>query len=431
MSHISDEDFAVIFNDTENYPSAMHVADALGISYQSVRNRASVIRQRKLVGKTEVELITRATKSLATTMKERLLEEFSEVKEESKTGKVSGHKFFDTTGRDPKEILPHYGNVDELRRQAGEVQTRDESRLARQVARHASLDHLRVVSEERKGYGESYIRDNPRRFKIVLGCNDLHDTEVDRFWLRVFIDTARRIQPDVICFNGDVFDLAEFGKYNVDPRDWDVVGRIKFVHEEIFKPLREACPNAQFDFMEGNHEHRLVRHLADASPAMMSILADLHKMTVASLLGLDKFEINYIAKGELTAFHSQDAKREIAKNYRIYYGALLANHFPDARSLAMPGWNGHHHSHEVRQLFNPMFGAYEWHQFGCGHSRQASYTQGEKWGMGFGIWHIDSHTKVTNCEYIPVTDMAIVGGQFYHRTPEETYSDPSILAAGK
>lgn len=428
---VTDEQFAHAYNDQATYPSLMHVAAGLRLSYQTVRNRASEMRHAFEAGLSAIELIDRKVVTTHTTRRDQMIEEAVVVAGSTPNGNLARTRYFEETQRDTRAVLPEFGNLPELKRQAGLAQTRDEERLARQVARHASLDHLRPFSEERKGYSEKYVRDNPGRFKTILGCNDLHDKEIDPFWLRVFIDTAKRLQPDVVTYNGDIFDLPEFGKYNVDPRDWDLTGRIKFVHERIFKPVREAAPNAQNDLIEGNHEHRLVRHLGDCSPATMEILGDLHKMTVGQLLGLDRFEINYIAKGELTAYHSQDAKREISKNYRIYWNTVLANHFPDAVRLAMPGWNGHHHSHKVQQLFNPMFGAYEWHQFGCGHQRHASYTQGEKWGLGFGIWHVDTVTRSTVCEYVPITDFAIVGGKYYYRTPEETYSDPSILVAGQ
>jgi hypothetical protein len=87
--------------------------------------------------------------------------------------------------------------------------------------------------------------------------------------------------------------------------------------------------------------------------------------------------------------------------------------------MNMPGVNGHHHRHQVWPHFNPMFGAYEWHQMGCGHKRDASYCAGEKWHMGFMIAHIDTQTKQVVSEYIQVTDLAVVGGRFYHREPSE------------
>lgn len=320
----------------------------------------------------------------------------------------------------------YFGTFEEFKRQAGLKLTRQQHAHERAIAKHASTDHYRAVMVDRQDYADKYSRENGSRFKTVLVCSDLHDVEIDQFFLRVLIDTAKRVQPDVIVLNGDVFDLPEFGKYTVDPREFDVVGRITFAHEAILKPLREACPNAQIDFIEGNHEARLLRHMADATPALRAVLADLHGFTVGKLFGLDAFEVNYIAKADLGAWTKRDFEKELASNYRIYFDAVLCHHFPHARQMGLPGVNGHHHSHQVWGMFSPVYGPYEWHQLGAGHKRSASYTEGEKWHNGFALINVDTQTRATSFDYVPVTDFAVSGGKWYYRDPSE--KDASVPA---
>lgn len=312
-----------------------------------------------------------------------------------------------------------YGTFTEFKRQAGLMLTRSQHQLERHIAKHASVDHYRAIAIDRANYATKYEKGTDGRFKTILVCSDLHDIEIDPFYLRVLIDTVARVQPDIIVFNGDIFDLPEFGRYGVDPREWDVVGRIKFVHDSIFAPIRAAAPNAQIDFIEGNHEARMLKHLADESPAMRAVLADLHGWTVSRLLGLDEYQINYIAKADLAAFTKRDFEKQMAQNYKIYFDSFVCHHFPHARSWGLPGVNGHHHKHVVWSEFTPVHGAYEWHQLGCGHKRSASYCEGEKWHMGFDIVHIDTQTRGTIHDYVAVTDFAIAGGKFYFRAPEE------------
>jgi hypothetical protein len=320
----------------------------------------------------------------------------------------------------------HFGTFDEFKRQAGIVLTRQQHKLEKEIAIHASRDHYRQVAAERLGYEGKYLRPTKGRYKTIVVGSDLHDKECDPFWLRVFIDTVRRIQPDVTCLNGDIFDLPEFGKYTVDPRSWDVVGRIKAVHENILKPLREVAPNSQLDLLEGNHEARMLRMLADETPALKVLLSDLHGWTIPRLLGLDAYEVNYIARADLAAVSKHDFDKELAKNYKIYFDCFLANHFPAARSNGMPGWNGHHHRHNVWEFHNKNYGTYEWHQLGAGHVRSAEYCDGERWANGLLIAHCDTVTKATNMEYVQVTDFAVVGGKFYTRTKEEGSGNPAI-----
>lgn len=56
---VPDESFATIYNDIETYPNLIEVALQLGISYQTVRNRASILKGRFKRGEKVPELISR------------------------------------------------------------------------------------------------------------------------------------------------------------------------------------------------------------------------------------------------------------------------------------------------------------------------------------------------------------------------------------
>lgn len=309
-----------------------------------------------------------------------------------------------------------FGTFHEYKRQANIVLTRQVHALEQNIAKHASVDHYRALNAERGQYEGKYARPSGGRFKTCLILNDLHDIECDPFYLEVAIDVARRLQPNYVNYNGDIFDLPEFGRYGVDPRQWDVTGRIRFVHDKIFAPMRDATPGSQFDLVEGNHEFRLMRHLADATPAMRAVLSDLHGMSVATLLGLDQFEINYIAKADLAAYTLANLKAEIARNFKVYDDLLLCHHFPEGRRMGMPGVNGHHHKHTVWAEHNHTFGSYNWIQAGAGHISDAVYCNGEKWQQGFTIAHMDTLKRRVNFEYVDISDFAVAGGKYYVRS---------------
>lgn len=419
------DEFIQVFNDLTNYPTITDVALTLGISVKTIRNKVgflrnlhkSDLRSPKLVDRSMVEVPMSEDLSKITEAwtREQCIEELRRVAEQDED-RVVTRNYFRVNGSIAESVWNvHFGTFEEFKRQAALKLTRHQHGMERAIAKHASVDHYRKMTIDRADYGDRFVVTKDSRFKTILICSDLHDVEIDPFYLRVLIDTAKRVQPDVLVFNGDVFDLPEFGKYGVDPREWDVIGRIKFAHEKIFKPLRNVCPNAQFDLIEGNHEARLLRHLADQTPALRAVLADLHGMTIAQLLGLDKFQINYIAKADLAAFTKQDFTKQLAANYKVYYESFLCHHFPHARKMGLPGVNGHHHSHEVWPCFNPIYGAYEWHQLGSGHRRSATYCEGERWHNGFDVAHIDTKTRSTVHDYVSITDFAVSGGKFYYR----------------
>lgn len=309
----------------------------------------------------------------------------------------------------------HFGTFEEFKRAANVKLSRAARLMETNIARHASVDNLRQMNLEKHDWSGRYNKPSGKRYQTILVGSDIHDIECCPFWRSLFLDTALRVQPERVVLNGDIFDLPEFGKYGVDPREWDVVGRIKWVHK-FLEELREAVPDAEIDFIEGNHEYRMLRHLAEATPAMKAILSDLHGWTVPDLLGLTKFEINYVAPADLATFTKSDAMAEVRRNFKVIEGFLVAHHFPEGRSFGLPGWNGHHHSHVVTPGYSPIYGPYEWHQLGSGHKREASYCNGEKWTNGFLLVHADVVEKRAQFEYIDTTnDHCIIGGKWYQR----------------
>lgn len=432
--------FIQIWNDLENYPTVADVADAFDISIKTARNKAGFLRSlnkgnpegQTIISRPFVEVprSERLDKITDPMTAEQCIEELRAVADEDAERDIT-RNYFRNNGRIADSVWSvHFGTFEEFKRQAGLMLSRQQHQLERDIARHASVDHYRSMTIDRKDYGTKYEKDKSGRFKTIMVCSDLHDVEIDPFFLRVWLATVSRVRPDIIVFNGDILDLPEFGKYGVDPREWDVVGRIKFAHKEILQPTREASPESQIDYIEGNHEARMLRHLADQSPAMRAVLADLHGWNVARLFGLDAFEINYIAKADLAAFTKKEFERELEQNYKIYYDTFVCHHFPHARQWKMPGVNGHHHKHIVWPDFNPLHGAFEWHQLGCGHRRSASYCEGEKWHMGFDIVHIDTQTRSTVHDYVTVGDFAVAGGMMYYRLPSElSGAVPNLLRA--
>ena len=431
------EHFAAVYNDIENYPTIADVAVELEKSHQTIRNTASVMRAKAAIDPTVLKLINRREKKQREEIvvpmsedtakymedwgEEECIAELRRVAEEDEDKIVTRNYFRVNSAISESTWNRYFGTFEEFKRKAGITLTRQQHGLERAIAKHASVDHYRALNIERADYDTKYLKPNGNRFKTVITASDLHDIEIDQFFLRVFIDTCKRVQPDAIVLDGDIFDLAEFGKYGVDPREWDVVGRIKFVHTEILAPLREACPDSEIHFIEGNHEARLLRHIADATPALRAVLSDLHGFTVSKLLGLDAYEVNYVAKADLATFTTAEHKKQLANNYLILWESLLFHHFPHARNMGLPGVNGHHHQHQVWPMFSPIYGAYEWHQLGCGHKRSASYCEGEKWHEGFAIINVDTEKKMTNFDYVAVTDIAVSGGKWYQRKPEEEY----------
>lgn len=431
--------FASVYNDVTNYPTLKDVAEALEVSVKTVKNTAGIARREKtakLISRKGPKITTGKAKAAhkkrsednplsekpALFMEDWTADDCIECLrkfQQQNDDKFITRNFFNKySGISESTWNRYFGKFEEYKRSAGLILSRGQHRMELNISKHSGADAYRLMNIDKSDYEGKYRKPSNKRFRSTLVGSDFHDIECDPFVRRLFVETARRVQPEVIFLNGDMLDLTEFGKYTNDPRTWDVVGRIRWIHD-LLRDLREASPDSEIIYLEGNHEFRLMRHLADATPALKAVLSDLHGFTVSKLLGLDEFEVNYVAKADLAAFTISDAKKEIGRNFAILYDAVLGHHFPEGRHMGIPGWNGHHHKHIGYAHYTLTYGASEWHQLGGGHIRNAEYCNGEKWTNGILLVHTDTQTKHSIFEYVDIRDFAVVGGQFYERSEEE------------
>lgn len=338
---------------------------------------------------------------------------------------ITRNYFRNTSGISESTWNRYFGTFEEFKRQARIILSRHAHRLEKSIAKHASVDLMREMDVTKRQWEGAYLRPMSGRWQTALIASDIHDKACDPFFRRVFMDTAKRVQPQKVILNGDIFDLPEFSKHTQDPRTFDVVSRIQWVHT-FLADLRVSCPDTEITFIEGNHEFRLLRHMSENDQPLMVVLADLHGFTVPKLLGLDRFEVNYIARADMTAWTESDIKKQLRKNYTVIWDSILFGHFPEMRNMGFPGANGHHHRHFVWSEFSPAYGPFEWHQMGAGHRREAVYTAGERWGTGLLLAHCDTVKRRTQFEYIDVShEHALVGGKFFQREDVEFVSDMS------
>jgi len=266
-------------------------------------------------------------------------------------------------------------------------------------------------------YAAKYEREVGDTVSMVYG-SDFHSLWMDPFAFHVFLEHCKRMQPDIIGLVGDVADFYPISSFSKDPsRLIKLQSEIDFVCEMIFKPLRDACPDAQIDFFIGNHEWRLFKFLSSQAPG----LASLRCLKFNELFRLDDYKINLVAK---KSFLSAPSPRKI-KNYKCYYGLLVLTHGTSAgqnvakaeyNKYKKSGANGHNHRHQAWSETD-LNGRKEWTSMGC----MARTEIGEEyiedmigWQQGFECAHIDLKRKKVVKEYIQIEDgFAVAGGVYY------------------
>jgi predicted phosphodiesterase len=311
----------------------------------------------------------------------------------------------------------HFGTFKEYRRQSELELTRQQHQLEQQIAKHAAHDHYReYYTTELLPYHDKFKKISDAIIKSMLIVSDIHDIECDRFALHVFIEECRRQQPDHIIFNGDIFDLYEFSMYTKDPRQYRIKERFDFVKNHIFKPIREACPRTQIDFVMGNHEYRLIRLLADKTPNVRILLSDVLGLSLSQIFGLDEFQINFVSKVDLAAYTKGNITSELRQNYKIYYDCFAVTHIQDF-GFGMSGTNGHHHKLQISSDRNILRGPITWVQTPGLHALDAEYYDGlNKWNLGFNqVWINTVLKEVIQQPVLIHPSWAIVNGVIYKR----------------
>ena len=315
-----------------------------------------------------------------------------------------------------------FGTFHEFRRQARLELSRGQQTLEKQIAKHASLDTRRGFMEvEVLPWNGRYEQDHTGRLQRMVVASDFHDKETDPFALEVFLETVKRVQPAVVCLAGDVYDNYEFSRFDKDPRGWDAAGRLGWVRDNLFAPLRKVAPSAQIDLLAGNHEHHLLRHMAERTPEMRAILSDFMGLSFADLLGLREFQINLRCQHDLSMFRAADARAEMSKNRKTYFGCVTVDHYPDHKFDLGTNWiAGHTHKPDLKTHCNEILGSVWGVTNGCMANVDNNYTDRNRNQNGFSIVHVDTQTKRAVIEPIIFSDDAcIVGGIFYRRNNDK------------
>jgi predicted phosphodiesterase len=346
---------------------------------------------------------------------EDLLGDLRKVQKANPTRYIS-RTFYREQGRySEKTWTARFGTFHEFRREAGLEQHRGAQRLEKNIAIHAARDRYRGFFEvEILPWVGKYERQHLPGMKRILVGSDIHDLHADMFPLSVFITTAQRVQPDIIVLNGDVFEFAEFSRFDTDPRTVNLRAAFEFVRDQVFKPLRQACPNAQIDLIIGNHDARVLRHMADRTPYLAPLM-DLMGISLSKLFGLDKFKINLVNKADFSAYLPKENRAEIAKNYKVYFNTLLIGHDPANYGICSVA--GHTHKPMYSSSVNELSGSYFQLTTGCLAKIDFDYVAGmNRYSQSFALFHIDPETRECVPEHIVFTqNYTVVGGILYKR----------------
>lgn len=328
-----------------------------------------------------------------------------------------------------------FGTHAEFERAAGLRDLRNTSKVRLLTARYHTEKSIREYAEEcvmgSVGRWNKQYRTR-KGIKHVLVGSDFHSQFVDPLALRVWLDVTKMVQPDGIVFNGDVVDFPSVGRYSQMPGagSLSVQGEIDFARDRIIRPTLERAPKAWRTYHIGNHEHRLIRYLADTAPE----LADLRCLRWDRLFEIEDLDIEMVFGGNWLAPKQRDRNNNVRKTYKVYYDALCVMH---GRSIAQNAWKveldrvgmsitcGHTHRPGVYwhgTLANPNLSATHTGMM-AGYAIGKEYAEvpdAANWTMGFCLFTIDTQAQQVFPQPIIITeDMATFNGTFWRATEKD------------
>lgn len=347
-------------------------------------------------------------------------------------GWAASRKRYRQLGHFPEILVADlFGTHAEFERAAGLKDKRGTSKVLLATARLNTEREIREYAEEHvlrsSGRWQKKTREKDGVKHVLVG-SDFHGQFVDPLALRVFLDVAKDVQPDTIVLNGDVLDFPQISRFTHMPGagNLSLQDELDYTREKIVRRVREAAPNAALIWTIGNHEHRMIRYLADTAPA----LASLRSLSWSELLGVDEYEVEMCFGGNFMA----PTQRQRVDNYRrrthsvlhdcfvVTHGHSIAANAPavEARRWGMSGTSGHTHRPNTVWLPTASCPSLNWTStpMMAGFAVGKDYVDGPSaWTMGFGLFTVDAARGVVSPQLIPVyEDFAVFAGRHWEAT---------------
>lgn len=250
----------------------------------------------------------------------------------------------------------------------------------------------------------SFFKDvqiNVKHFnKTEICLADLHIPYHDPDIVSAVLKYAKDINPDYVVYLGDLIDFYQISKWVKNPEEYTVDEELFAVREFLYE-AKDLFGDAEYYYVEGNHEDRLRRFLFSKVPE----LSNLRSLQLASkdMLDLDNLDIEYIQTHEWMATHKEPFK--LGKLYHIHGHELTgsSNAIHIARNTLMKTLDntiiGHHHTvqhHEEHGLGKEkLIGAWS---VGCLCDLYPDYMPINRWINGFAEVHYtnDGRFRVIN-----------------------------------
>lgn len=322
----------------------------------------------------------------------------------------------------------------------------EDSVAVRQVYRNIgrttrAQEVMRYADENVKPWDGAYNRLDLSKDSVLLQVgSDFHSKFIDPFARRVWMDVAKKHQPDGIRYNGDLPDFPKLSRHRQLPGHFALTLQEEIdVCTDFVRQTKEMAPEADQKWILGNHDIRLVYALAEAAP----VYCDLRSLNFHRLFSLDELELGLVSRPNFLNPSDRHRAADIAQNWEtiadlftIVHGFLCGKDAPRAHMSRFMryGTNGHLHNPAMVSGGSHATGTHQWWQTPCmayPPAVAAEYMPGpiefNGWASGFGMFRLFPHHGFVSGHTVIVTDVAEYAGDVWFITDEEREQRQALL----
>lgn len=248
--------------------------------------------------------------------------------------------------------------------------------------------------------------------RVALNIPDCHIPWHNEDALEIMFQVAKDIKPDEINILGDFADAYFANQHPKSPSDMQIKETLLDEIEQVkgkLQRLRNEHPKATINYIEGNHEFRLQRYLANKCPELFGIL------NYEDLVGLKDLQIKFYPFGR------HQLVRCLGTDYLLrhqpYAGGTYCAGGSIAKKKSSLGF-GHTHRIQSHTCTNATGDELVSDSIGCLVDFNApifDYVDSQDWALGFQVFYA-FNKKVYFREQVRILDgKAAYNGKVYTR----------------
>lgn len=237
-----------------------------------------------------------------------------------------------------------------------------------------------------------------------------HDEKAYDIMLSIAVDQDKKLPLDEINIMGDFADFFWFGLHGKLPDQMSIKETLK---DEIYQciqkleQLRKLFPNAKINFIEGNHEFRMVRYIVNKCPELYELF------TLPELLQFDRIGITYHPYGKNQLYRVLDTNLFI-RHQPYNAGKNCASSTAHNKGISL--LFGHTHrkqSYTYKQADGKLITCISGGWLGDRNQPVFSYMDSDNWAQSFSFVFSDGKDDWFIHEIDIKNDKAVYGGYVY------------------